>query len=166
MQIVRPARWNDHEQLQPIVDDFAALHHKMDPSFRTRWLGFTPAIFQTWLDEPNEVHLVAEVSGKITGYVWAGRGEGNAGIYLFMRRNIFVYVLAVAEPDRNKGVGRALLGAVDDVARDYGAEIIQLSVVAANEGARRFYRTLGYSLTSEVMTKTLARHRRLESDDT
>ncbi len=162
MPVIRPARWTDHAQLVPIVDDFALLHHRMDPSFRTRWLGFTAAIFQTWLDEPSDTHLVAELDGRIAGYLWAGRGDGNTGNYLFMRRNIFVYVLAVAEAERGAGIGRALLGAIEQAARDLDVEVIQLTVVAANERARRLYRSLGYAPTSELMTKTLKVVERLE----
>jgi ribosomal protein S18 acetylase RimI-like enzyme len=162
MTLVRPARWTDHAQLVPVIDDFALLHHRMDPVFRTRWLGFTEAIFQTWLDEPGDYHRVAEIDGRVVGYLWAGRGEGNTGIYLFMRRSLFVYVLAVAEAERGRGVGRALLGAIEDEARACDAEIVQLSVVGANARAKALYRSLGYEVSSELMTKTLKHVRRIE----
>jgi RimJ/RimL family protein N-acetyltransferase len=47
-------------------------------------------------------------------------------------------------PDaRNTGVGRQLVEAVIDHARDH-VEVIQLSVVSGNEGARRLYARLGF----------------------
>ncbi len=159
---IRPAQWTDHAALMPIVDAFAALHHEMDPSFRPRWLGFTQAIFQTWLAEPDDLHLVAEHDGAVAGYVWAGRGLGNAGNYLFMRRNVFVYVLAVAAPHRRCGIGRALLAAIEAAARDYDAEIIQLAVVPTNQRAKAFYDALGYHTSNETRTKTLQTIKRLE----
>jgi ribosomal protein S18 acetylase RimI-like enzyme len=162
MPLIRPARWTDHAQLAPIVDDFAALHHAMDASFRPRWMGFTEAIFQTWLDTPGDIHLVAEQDGDIAGYTVAGMGTGNSANYLFMRRNVFVYVLAVAEAHRRKGIGRALFEAVDSAARDFDAEIIQLSVLPANARAKAFYRSLGYRTTNETMTKTLKTISRIE----
>lgn len=164
MPKIRPAHWTDHGQLAPIVDDFAALHHQMDPSFRPRWLGFTAALFQTWLDEPDELHLVAEIDGHIAGYVAMGRGTGNTANYMFMRRNVFVYVLAVAEAQRRRGVGRALFAAVESAARDYDAEIIQLNVLTPNDRAQAFYRSLGYASTSEFMTKTLQSIRRVDGE--
>jgi RimJ/RimL family protein N-acetyltransferase len=44
---------------------------------------------------------------------------------------------------RNAGVGRQLVEAVIDQARDQ-VEVIQLSVVSGNEGARRLYASLGF----------------------
>jgi diamine N-acetyltransferase len=162
MPLIRPARWTDHSALVPIIDDFALLHHRMDAAFRPRWMGFTEAIFQTWLNEPGDYHRVAEVDGQVAGYVWAGRGEGNTGIYLFMRRNVFVYVLAVSEAQRGKGFGRALLEAIEAEARAIDAEIIQLSVVPSNARAKSLYRDLGYEATSDTMTKTLKSVRRID----
>jgi RimJ/RimL family protein N-acetyltransferase len=47
-------------------------------------------------------------------------------------------------PDsRNAGVGRKLIEAVIDYARDY-VEVIQLSVVSGNDRARRLYACLGF----------------------
>jgi ribosomal protein S18 acetylase RimI-like enzyme len=159
---IRPALWTDHAQLVPIVDAFAALHHAMDPSFRPRWMGFTAAIFQTCLDEPGDVHLVAEQDGVIAGYVWAGMGTGNSANYLFMRRNVFVYVLAVAEAYRRKGIGRALFQAIERAAHDFDAEIIQLAVLPANDRAKAFYRSLGYATTNETLTKPLKTIKRID----
>jgi ribosomal protein S18 acetylase RimI-like enzyme len=162
MMIVRPAHWTDHAQLVPIVEAFAALHHALDPVFRPRWIGFTAAIFQTWLDEPDNIHLVAEHDGRIAGYVWASCGTGNTGIYIFMRRNVFVNVLAVDETQRRRGIGRDLFNAVELAARDYDAEVIQLNVLAPNETAKAFYRSLGYETSSENMTKLLTSITRIE----
>jgi ribosomal protein S18 acetylase RimI-like enzyme len=47
-------------------------------------------------------------------------------------------------PDtRNAGIGRQLIEAVIDYARQH-VELIQLSVVSGNEGARRLYASLGF----------------------
>ena len=165
MPTIRPALWTDHARLVPLVEEFAAFHHRLDPTFRPRWLGFTPAIFQTWLAEPEQIHLVAVQDDEIAGYVSAGRGGGNDGIHVFMRRNIFVYVLAVAEPHRRRGIGRALFGAIEHSARAFDAEVIQLNVVPSNDRAKAFYRALGYGPTGEVFTKPLRTVIRIEGTE-
>jgi GNAT superfamily N-acetyltransferase len=132
MLIVRAARWSDHAELKPIVDAFAEMHSRWDPVFRSRWLGFTEAIFQTWLAEPTEFHLVAERDGKVVGYTSGGKFLGNDGIHIFSRRNIFVYTLVVAEEERRHGIGRTLFAAIEDQAREHDAEII-LGDIATTE---------------------------------
>ena len=162
MAIIRAAHWTDHRDLVPMVDAFALLHHQMMPDlFRSRWLGFTQAIFQTWLDDDDEIHLVAEDAGAIAGYVWAARGLGSDADYIYRRRNVFVYVLAVAGPYRRQGIGRQLFEAIEDLAVEDDAEIVQLAVVPTNDAARAFYEALGYRATSEIRTKTLRSVRRL-----
>lgn len=159
---IRDAHWTDHAALVPLIDDFAQMHHDLMPDlFRTRWLGFTQAIFQTWLEHEDDIHLVAEEGEEIAGYLWAGRGLGNDANYAFKRRNVFVYVLAVAEARRRHGIGRQLFAAVEDLAHEHDAEIVQLAVVPSNDTARAFYEALGYRTTSEIRTKTLNSVRRI-----
>jgi ribosomal protein S18 acetylase RimI-like enzyme len=117
---------------------------------------------QTWLDEPDDIHLVAESEGRIAGYVWASVSTGNTGNYTFLRRNLFVNVLAVDETQRRRGIGRELFNAVEIAARDYDAEVIQLNVLKQNEAAITFYRSLGYETMSVNMTKTLRSVTRIE----
>ena len=162
MATLRPAHWTDHGRLKLLIDDFAALHHSLDSVFRPRWLGFTEAMLQTYLDTPGDIHVVAEQDGNLAGYVWAHRGLGNAASYAFMRRNVFVYVLAVAPAYRRQGIGRQLFAAIEAAAVEFDAEIVQLSVVPANDPARTFYEALGYLPTGEIRTKTIKPIQRLE----
>ena len=53
-------------------------------------------------------------------------------------------LLAVTPAQRRSGVGRALVTWLEDTARVAGVGTIRLEVRAANEGARAFYRQLGY----------------------
>ncbi|MEQ1649539.1 MAG: GNAT family N-acetyltransferase [Hyphomicrobiaceae bacterium] len=162
MLIIRAARWSDHAELKPIVDAFAEMHSRWDPGFRSRWLGFTAAIFQTWLQASDEFHLVAVRDGKVVGYTSGGKFLGNDGIHLFSRRNIFVYTLVVAETERGQGIGRKLFAAIEDQAREHDAEIIQLNVTTANTDAKAFYDKLGYVSSSETRTKVVQHVKRYE----
>ena len=63
-----------------------------------------------------------------------------------------LYVLA---SHRSQGLGEALLGRAEDHARRLGVHKIELSVVAENTAARRFYKRLGYRDRSLVMSKRL-----------
>jgi len=55
-----------------------------------------------------------------------------------------IHDLAVRPTSRNRGLGRALLHAVDDYARATGCCKVTLEVRENNTGARRLYRKFGY----------------------
>ncbi|MEM1382524.1 MAG: N-acetyltransferase [Pseudomonadota bacterium] len=54
--------------------------------------------------------------------------------------------IAVSAETRGRGVGSALLGAVETQARAQGAQWIRLDVVAENDGARRLYERHGFAV--------------------
>jgi len=85
--------------------------------------------------------LVAREDGGMVGFATVepdvGRYEGDTD------RGV-VTNLYVAPDHRREGVGSALLAAAEDRLRELGARRVGLEVLAANEGARRFYRRAGY----------------------
>jgi GNAT superfamily N-acetyltransferase len=162
---VRPARWTDHGAVALILDDFMALHHGWRPNFfRRSLIGFTPAIFQGWLDELNALNLVAEIDGSVVGYARAVRFSGFSNEFIFPRRGVHVGVLAVAPQARRQGVGRALFAAVEEWADAFAAEVIGLDMAPLNATARAFYDALGYHVVNEYRAKPLRRVRRFEAD--
>ncbi|MCC6641381.1 MAG: GNAT family N-acetyltransferase [Deltaproteobacteria bacterium] len=82
--------------------------------------------------EAGAVLLVARVaSGGVAGFVAGQR----------VLDELHVFSLAVAPAWRRRGVASALLGAA---VGDPPARTVLLEVRASNEGARRFYRALGF----------------------
>lgn len=75
-----------------------------------------------------------------------GTPPAPVGLVLGRRRppdTCLVFSMWVAPPARGSGVGRALLDAVEDWARAWGARETVLWVYRANAGAIAFYRRLG-----------------------
>jgi GNAT superfamily N-acetyltransferase len=162
---VRPARYTDHGAIAAILDDFMLQHHAWRPNFfRPSLIGFTPAVFQGWLAEPDELNLAAEIEDSVVGYTRAGRYCGFANEFVFPRRGVHVGVLAVAPQARRQGVGRALFRAVEDWANAFEAESIGLDMSPLNATARAFYATLGYDLVNEYRARPLRRVKRFETD--
>jgi ribosomal protein S18 acetylase RimI-like enzyme len=162
---VRPARYTDHGAVAAIFDEFMALHHGWRPNFfRPTLIGFTPAIFQRWLDEPDALNLVAEIGGSVAGYTRAGRYSGFSNEFIFPRRGVHVGVLAVAAQARRQGIGRALFEAVEEWAKAWEAEAIGLDMAPLNAAARAFYEALGYRVVNEYRAKPLRRIHRFETD--
>ncbi|MCJ1412204.1 hypothetical protein MMC19_006297 [Ptychographa xylographoides] len=59
---------------------------------------------------------------------------------------IYVYEVHLAESLRGGGLGKQLMGIVEEVGRKVGVEKAMLTVFVANEGARKFYGALGYGI--------------------
>jgi ribosomal protein S18 acetylase RimI-like enzyme len=71
-----------------------------------------------------------------------------------VRRGV-VENIYVAEGHRDEGVGAALLRAAERTLSDRGCEAVGLDVMAANEGARRFYERHGYAAHRVEMERRL-----------
>jgi ribosomal protein S18 acetylase RimI-like enzyme len=91
-------------------------------------------------DSPPEAHLVAELDGRVAGYI-------RVKPVTPLRENAHVLGivgLAVAPGDRRRGVASALLAAAGQLARARGARKLSLRVLSTNEAAMRLYERHGF----------------------
>ncbi len=96
---------------------------------RTAW--------QECLAEPAAVPrvcFVAEAGQPLAGFAVVAR----------LPEHCEVEAIAVDERYRRSGVGRALLGAMQDWAGNHGAGTLKLEVRASNDAALRLYRRAGF----------------------
>lgn len=91
------------------------------------------------LKDPGQRILVAEVDGQIVGYIHAA---DYLALYAPPLKNIMG--IAVSSAHRRKGVGKALLTAVEDWAKQSGAAGVRLVSGASRTEAHMFYRACGY----------------------
>jgi ribosomal protein S18 acetylase RimI-like enzyme len=102
---------------------------------------------------PANLHLVAIVDGQVVGQLdaWGEEAPGPGST----RRPIAgsVVGLAVLPAHRGRGIGTALIAAVEAWARDTGQREIRLEVAVENAAARRLYERLGYEPATTVLTK-------------
>ena len=92
-------------------------------------------------DSPPEAHLVAEIGGRIAGYLRLKpmtRLPENAHV-------LGIFGLAVAPAARRQGVAAALLAAAEDQARAQGAAKLSLRVLSTNHAAIRLYDRQGFA---------------------
>jgi len=91
-------------------------------------------------DSPPEAHLVAELDGRLAGYI-------RVKPVTPLRENAHVLGivgLAVAPGTRRRGVGSALLAAAEQHAWARGARKLSLRVLGTNETAMRLYERCGF----------------------
>lgn len=84
--------------------------------------------------------FVASVNGDVVGYVHAADYDV---IYAPHMKNIMG--IAVSGNYKNRGIGRKLLEAVEEWAKQTGAEGVRLVSGAGRTGAHEFYRRCGYA---------------------
>ena len=156
---VRPAVQEDHEAIVELLDSLAAEEHQRDPEyFGDRTEGLSLSAFADLISRTNELHLVTQIEGVVAGYVRAWRYElgGGNGISIMNRRHaVHVQVMVVNPMLRRRGIGRALLAAIDSWAQEREAEVITLNVSQGNGGAKDFYRANGFGRVTEFLVKPL-----------
>lgn len=90
-----------------------------------------------WLDELNNsltTYIVMEENGKVIGYAgyWLVAGEAQ------------ITRVAVAEGERERGLGTRLTAALIKLAWNEGADAITLEVRQSNTAAQKMYLTCGF----------------------
>jgi GNAT superfamily N-acetyltransferase len=160
---VRTAKADDAALLfgawQSIRQHYADTDHRIIQAPVTE-SEFTAGLGETLAREAS-VTFVAEVDGSFAGFVSAGL-EANQPDRLPERHATIGY-LYVEPAARRKGVGRALFGAVAGWAqgRD-GITHVEMPVLASDEGARAFWRALGFQPFIERLWAPLAGSERAE----
>ena len=131
---IRAARRDDYAQWKPLWDGYNAFYGREGPT------ALDPEVTRsTWErihDEKEPVHaLVAEEGGTLLGITH----------YLFHRSTIsiplicYLQDLFTAPHARGKGIGRALIEAVYEKAREAGAPRVYWQTHESNATARRLY---------------------------
>jgi ribosomal protein S18 acetylase RimI-like enzyme len=67
-----------------------------------------------------------------------------------------VVTLVVTRDLRSIGVGRSLLSAAEDFARERGFDTVKIAVMRGNARAQEFYEASGYSVVEQVLYRRLS----------
>lgn len=100
----------------------------------------TQETLRALLASPRNKILVAENRGQVLGYVHL---EDYDLLYAPHMKNVLG--IAVAGKVRRQGVGKALLQAGEEWARQTGAAAVRLVSGETRKGAHAFYQSLGYT---------------------
>lgn len=90
---------------------------------------------------PDDVLLVAELEGIGPAGVAYAHGTTD---YFTHERHGHLSIIIVSTPGEGRGVGRALLDAVEQWSAAQGHRFITLNVFTGNQRARRVYERAGY----------------------
>jgi GNAT superfamily N-acetyltransferase len=91
---------------------------------------------------------VVDDAGVAVGSLWLGPDRRDPNC-------VFVFDIEIAPQERNRGIGRAAMLAIEDFATRHRRASIGPNVFGANIEARRLYDSLGYVVVSTSMRKQL-----------
>jgi ribosomal protein S18 acetylase RimI-like enzyme len=154
---IRRATKNDTIPLGRLGALLVRTHHDFDSK---RFIPATPqtergygGYLASQVDNENAVVLVAEESGDVIGYTYAGI-EGID--YMSLRGPAGVLYDIVVDPSRRgRGVGRQLLDATLAELGARGAPRVVLSTAEQNATAQRLFAHAGFRRTMIEMTREL-----------
>jgi GNAT superfamily N-acetyltransferase len=108
-------------------------------------------VYERYLAHPDTVALVAEVDGRVLGFCDVEfRTRLN-----FAEPQAWIPDLVVAEGDRSRGAGRALLARAEEIARNRGCWGMSLESATWRERAHAFYVREGWTDSGKAFTKPL-----------
>lgn len=96
------------------------------------------------LDSSRERVFVADVEGKVVGYVHAEKYNT-----LYFESMVNIQGLAVSKAYRRNGCGKALMEAVEAWAKDNNIQFVRLNSGITRKEGHEFYRSVGYDNEKE-----------------
>jgi GNAT superfamily N-acetyltransferase len=130
-----------------LADLSIALGYPMTPDEAVRRLGEIA-------DHPDHGLLVAEIDGRVEGWI-----QVSLPRIFETPRQAEIAGLIVDEGARGAGIGRKLLAAAEEWAREKGCRAIRVRSNVVRERAHAFYEREGFTVikTQRVFEKPLAR---------
>jgi ribosomal-protein-alanine N-acetyltransferase len=127
-------------------DDLGAV---MDINLKILPENYTPGFFLELYRNYPKTFIVAEVEGRIVGYVMC-RIERAISLRGFLTRG-HVVSIAVLPNYRRRGIGTALMEKAMEGMIEYGAKEAYLEVRTSNIPAMNLYRKLGFRVTNRIL---------------
>lgn len=136
---IRPARIEDRDQVWPLARELATSYEVQPDAYATA--------FAVSVQVDEALVLVAERDGAVIGYLL---GQAHHTFHA-NGRALWVEEVMVHTDHRGSGVGRALMAAAEDQAREAGAAYIAL----ATRRAADFYSALGFEASATYFKRRL-----------
>jgi GNAT superfamily N-acetyltransferase len=144
---IRTASLDDYEAICALFDELDEFHRRARPEMFQSFAGPVRERerIARWLADADSTILVAEGDAGVVGLavLLTNAPSGFAGAVA--RKVIEVSNLVVRADQRNQRVGRQLLMAAMDWARQHQATHVEVAVHDVNRDARRFYEDFGFT---------------------
>ena len=123
----------------------------MEINLRTLPEHYSDYFYESLLEELPEAFIVAEISGKMVGYIMCKMEHGFSNFKkLGFVKKCHVVSIAVINEHRSKGFGSALVNESIEGVKIRQCSELYLEVRCSNNDAVRLYEKLGFSITQEL----------------
>ena len=146
---IRPAVMSDYDQLCALFDEVDALHRDTRPEIFRKPDGPIRSVEHVTklVSGPNSTILVAEHDGRLVGLAVMTEQPVSSHPLHVPRRVVEIVTVVVRKAARRQGIGKSLIAAALDWARQRGAQHVEISVHAFNQDALRAYMAAGFTLS-------------------
>ena len=131
---IRPVKPEDHDAWRPLWDDYNAFYERVGPTALPEEV--TQTTWRRFFDASEPVHcIVAERDGRVVGLCH----------YLFHRSTSRIELMCYLQDlftlaeERGHGIGRALINAVYEIAREAGCKRVYWQTHTTNTPGRTLY---------------------------
>lgn len=112
--------------------------------------------FKNILVSNNNEILIAEIAGISVGYLWFETQARPENLFKLALNRIYIHHIGVDERSHGRGIGAALVRAVEAEAEMRGIAHIAVDTWAFNANAQAFFQRLGFAPFNIAMRKELA----------
>ncbi len=153
---IRPAVKEDHRAIIPIGLETQDLHSNAHPEIFMQGMSGVPAeYFSEILERKDMMAFVAELEGKVVGYVLMKLRDAPQRELLVERRDAVIDDIGVLKAYQGQGIGRQLFQACAEWAKAQSAKSLDLRAWEFNSNAIAFYERLGMKTISRIMSLPL-----------
>lgn len=154
MMLIRRMEQKDFGAVHRLMEQLHGLHVQNRPDVYRDADPLSENEFSTLVEDTGKIGLVAELDGAVAGFCDAVMKQPQDPL-LQPVKTAYLDDICVDEACRHRGVGKALMQAMEKAAREEGAETLSLTVWSFNRNAAVFYGAMGMSPRNIVMEKKL-----------
>jgi GNAT superfamily N-acetyltransferase len=131
---IRPVRPDDYHAWRPLWDDYNAFYERVGPTALPE--DVTQATWRRFFDASEPVHcIVAERSGRVVGLCHYLYHRSTSRLELLC----YLQDLFTLAEERGHGVGRALIHATYEIAKEAGCKRVYWQTHTTNTPGRTLY---------------------------
>jgi ribosomal protein S18 acetylase RimI-like enzyme len=153
----KPEHVSEIALLNDVVQQMHAEHHPevfKYPADAVEMENF----FRDIISSEDNFIFIAKISNQAVGYIWGEIQRRPDNIFKYGQERMHIHQLSV-EPDyRRQGVGRSLMYALDNVAKENGISKFVLDSWEFNKESHNFFEQLGYSCFKINMWRETAKN--------